>query len=125
MALQFKPIRQSCVCKRPPYILHLFYPTLPIAYVFDLRDRFAGPGRDLGSTENTLVSGEWRERALELEARCLRLERMFDWDKLGTDLYRESREQTAGKYFYRASGRCKYCWARDAGWREKEGQKEG
>jgi len=74
------------------------------------------------STENTLVSGEWRERALELEARCLRLERMFEWDKLGTDLYMESREQTAGKYFYRAPGRCKYCWA---GWREEEGQKEG
>ena len=55
--------------------------------MFDLRDRFTGPTGDARSAENTLVSGEWRERALELEARCLRLERMFEWDKLGKDLF--------------------------------------
>ena len=32
---------------------------------------------------------EWRERALELETRCLKLERMLEWDKLGTDLDRK------------------------------------
>lgn len=58
-----------------------------IAYVLDLRDRFPCPGGDAQSAENTLVGKEWRERALELEARCLKLERMFERDKLiGTDL---------------------------------------
>jgi len=93
--------------------------------VFDLRDRFTGPGGDARSRENALVGREWRERALELEARCLKLERMFEWDKLGTDLDRESREQTAGKDFYRAPGRCKHRWTRDARGREKEGEEEG
>ena len=36
---------------------------------------------------------------MELETRCSKLERMFDWDKLGTDLNRKSREQTGGKDF--------------------------
>jgi hypothetical protein len=39
--------------------------------------------------ENTLVGKEWRERALELETRCLKLERMVEWDKLGTDFNRK------------------------------------
>lgn len=72
-----------------------------------------------------LVGREWRERALELETRCLKLEQMFEWDKLGIDLNRESREGTAGKdFFYRASGRDRYGRARDARRWEKEGRKE-
>jgi len=65
VALRFKPIRQSC-----------------IGYVLDLRDRFPCPGGDAQLAENTVVGKEWRERALELETRCVKLERMFQWDKL-------------------------------------------
>ncbi|KAF9645033.1 hypothetical protein BDM02DRAFT_3190069 [Thelephora ganbajun] len=65
VALRFKPIRQSCV-----------------AYVLDLRDRFPCPGGGTQSAENMLVGREWKERALELETRCSRLEGMVEWDKL-------------------------------------------
>jgi hypothetical protein len=48
---------------------------------------------DARSGENALVGREWRERALELEARCLKLEEMFEWDKLGTKLNGSLRER--------------------------------
>lgn len=87
---------------------------LPAAYVLDLRDKFPRAGGDVLSAENALVGREWRERALELEARCSKLERMYEWDKLGTCSDGELHEETAGKYFYRASGRDTWNWARDA-----------
>lgn len=81
---------------------------LSTAYVLDLRDRFPCPGGD------AQLAAAWRGRALELETRCSKLERMFDWDKLGTDPNRKSREQAGGKDFHRASGRDKCGRARDA-----------
>lgn len=63
------------------FLIRLSY--LSTAYALDLQDRFPRPG---GDAENTRVGVEWRERALELETRCLKLERMFEWDKLGTGL---------------------------------------
>lgn len=61
---------------------------------------FPCPGSDSHPKENTLVGGEWKDRALELEIHCMKLERMFEWDKLGTDMNWESHGQATGKSFF-------------------------
>lgn len=61
---------------------------------------FPCPGSDSQPKEGTLVGREWKERALELETHCMKLERMFEWDKLGTDVNWESHGQATGKSFF-------------------------